>query len=84
MTGMSTLKTEFPEAISVRMEAHKFFVVLEDGRENRCALPLVPPFGGSHTRPAGGVAAHRQRYGHPLGSSGWGFVGWGAGEAGDG
>jgi len=30
---MTTSTSEFPKAVSVRTEAYKFFVVLEDGRE---------------------------------------------------
>ena len=30
---MTTLKAEFPKAVSVRTETYKFFVLLEDGRE---------------------------------------------------
>jgi len=30
---MTTLSTDFPRAVSVRIEAHKFFVVLSDDRE---------------------------------------------------
>jgi hypothetical protein len=30
---MNTSRTDFPKAVSVRIEAQKFFVVLEDGRE---------------------------------------------------
>ena len=63
MTGMTISKNEFPKAVSVRTEAHKFFVVLEDGRE------IGVPY---HWFPRLAAATPDQR-------NGWRLIGKGAG-----
>ena len=44
---MTTSITEFPKAVSVRTEADKFFVVLEDGREIGVPYDWFPRLAGA-------------------------------------
>ncbi len=60
---MTTSKVDFPKAVAVRTEAHKFFVVLEDGREIGVPYDWFP-------RLAAATPAQRE---------GWRLIGKGAG-----
>lgn len=60
---MTTSITEFPKAVSVRTEADKFFVVLDDGREIGVPYNWFP-------RLAGATPAQRD---------GWRLIGKGTG-----
>jgi hypothetical protein len=52
---MNTLKVKIPKAVSVRIEAHKFFVHLEDGREIGVPYSWFP-------RLAGATPAQREQW----------------------
>ncbi|MFN0016198.1 MAG: DUF2442 domain-containing protein [Saprospiraceae bacterium] len=52
---MTTSKVESPKAVTVRIEAFKFFVVLDDGREIGIPYDWFP-------RLAGATSAQRERW----------------------